>query len=137
MRGGATGVRALLKQARGVPKKGSLAKAAERFLRRQVEWEGATPFDHTPAARTEHAARLSGAQVALRLAARPALDKLLPDLANKRCSDYLRSTPKIELGRSSGPLGCNFRLRSCDGWRCRHAVGMPLIRLQPNLASIL
>ena len=53
----AAGVRALLKQAHRVQFKGSLAKAAERFLRR---------FDHTPAARAEHAARLSEAQVALR-----------------------------------------------------------------------
>ncbi len=65
-RGGAAGVRALLKQARGNGIRGSLAKAAERFLRRQVELEDASPFDTAPAARAEHAARLSEAQVALR-----------------------------------------------------------------------
>ena len=64
VRGGAAGVRALLKQARGI--RGSLAKAAERFLRRQVELEDASPFHAAPAARAEHASRLSEAQVALR-----------------------------------------------------------------------
>ncbi len=43
-----------------------LANAAERFLRRQVELEDASPFDAAPAAKAEHAARLSEAQVALR-----------------------------------------------------------------------
>ncbi len=46
--------------------RGSLAKAAERFLRRHVELEDASPFHAAPAARAEHAARLSEAQVALR-----------------------------------------------------------------------
>ncbi len=62
VRGGAAGVRALLKRARGHSIQGSLAKAAERFLRRQVELEDASPFHDAPAARAEHAARLSEAQ---------------------------------------------------------------------------
>ena len=66
VRGGAAGVRALLKQARAIRIPGSLAKAAERFLRRQVELEDAYPFHAAPAARAEHAARMSEAQVALR-----------------------------------------------------------------------
>ncbi len=66
VRGGAAGVRALLKQARKSGVKGSLAKAAERFLRRQVAIEDASPFHAAPAARAEHAARLREAQVALR-----------------------------------------------------------------------
>ncbi len=66
VRGGAAGVRALLKRAARVQSTGSLAKAAERFLRRQVELEDASPFDAAPAARAEHAARLSEAQAALR-----------------------------------------------------------------------
>ena len=45
---------------------GPLSKAAERFLRRQVELEDAYPFHAAPAARAEHAARLSEVQVALR-----------------------------------------------------------------------
>ncbi len=66
VRGGAAGVRALLKQAGHASVKGSLAEASERFLRRQVELEDASPFDAAPAARAEHAARLSEAQVARR-----------------------------------------------------------------------
>ncbi len=66
VRGGAAGVRALLKQAQGSRLKGSLAKAAERFLRRQTELEDTSPFEHAPAADAEHAARMSEAQVALR-----------------------------------------------------------------------
>ncbi len=66
VRGGAAGVRALLKQARARGATGSLTKAAERFLRRQVELEDASPFGATPAARAEHAARMAEAQVALR-----------------------------------------------------------------------
>ncbi len=62
MRGGAAGVRALLKQAAGIEGTSSLAKAAERFLRRQVELEDASPFHAAPAARAEHAARMSEAQ---------------------------------------------------------------------------
>ncbi len=62
VRGGAAGVRALLKRAAGIEDAGSLAKATERFLRRQVEMEVASPFDAAPAARAEHAARLSEAQ---------------------------------------------------------------------------
>ncbi len=65
VRGGAAGVRALLKQAQGRGVRGSLAKAAERFLRRQVDLEESSPFDRTPTARAEHAARMSEAQVAL------------------------------------------------------------------------
>ena len=56
----------MLKRASGIELRGSLAKAAERFLRRQVELEKASPFDATPAAYSEHAACLSEAQVALR-----------------------------------------------------------------------
>ncbi|MEE8506807.1 MAG: hypothetical protein V3S40_11380 [Kiloniellales bacterium] len=67
VRGGAAGVRALLKRGKRLPvRAGSLAKAAERFLRRQVELEDASPFNAAPAARAEHAARLTEAQVALR-----------------------------------------------------------------------
>ena len=43
--GGAAGVRALLKRAHGRGVRGSLAKAAERFLRRQVELEDAVAED--------------------------------------------------------------------------------------------
>ncbi len=60
--GGAAGVRALLKRAQVSGVAGSLTKAAEHFLRRQVELEDASPFDAAPAARAEHAARLSAAQ---------------------------------------------------------------------------
>ncbi len=66
VRGGAAGVQALLKRAAGIEVTNSLAKAAERFLRRQVDLEEASPFDAAPAARAEHAANLSEAQVALR-----------------------------------------------------------------------
>ncbi len=66
VRGGAAGVRALLKRAAGIEVTNSLAKAAERFLRRQVAMEDASPFHAAPVARAEHAARLSEAQVALR-----------------------------------------------------------------------
>ncbi len=66
VRGGAAGVRALLKRAAGIEVTNSLAKTAERFLRRQVDLEEASPFDAAPAARAEHAAHLSEAQVALR-----------------------------------------------------------------------
>ena len=69
VRGGAAGVRALLKRAHGRGVRGSLANAAERFLRRQVELEDASPFDAAPAARAEHAARMSEAQVVQRLQA--------------------------------------------------------------------
>ncbi len=43
VRDGAAGVRALLKRAGDTSTNGSLAKAAERFLRRQVELEDASP----------------------------------------------------------------------------------------------
>ena len=66
VRGGAAGVRALLKRAHGHGVRGSLAKAAERFLRRHVELEDASPFHDAPAARAEHGARVSEAQVAPR-----------------------------------------------------------------------
>ena len=66
VRRGAAGVRALLKQTHAHCVRGSLAKAAERFLRRQVDLEDTNPFDRTPAARAEHAARMTEAQVALR-----------------------------------------------------------------------
>jgi hypothetical protein len=66
VRGGAAGVRALLKRTHGHRMRGSLTKAAERFLRRQVELEDASPFDAAPAARAEHAARMSEAQLPLR-----------------------------------------------------------------------
>ncbi len=62
VRGGAAGVLALLKRAQDRGVRGSLANAAERFLRRQVELEDASPFDAAPAARAEHAARMSEAQ---------------------------------------------------------------------------
>ena len=82
VRGGAAGVRALLKRAERVQSTGSLAKAAERFLRRQVELEDASPFDAAPAARAEHAARLSEAQVALR-EGRPARTAEVPRAARR------------------------------------------------------
>ncbi len=56
----------MFKRAAGIEVTNSLAKAAERFLRRQVELEDASPFDAAPAAKAEHAARMSEAQVALR-----------------------------------------------------------------------
>ncbi len=65
VRGGAAGVLALLKRAAGIEVTNSLAKAAERFLRRQVDLEESSPFDRTPTARAEHAARMIEAQVAL------------------------------------------------------------------------
>ena len=52
----------MLKRARGQPIQCSLAKASERFLRRQIELEDSSPFDAAPAARAEHAARMSEAQ---------------------------------------------------------------------------
>ncbi len=55
----------MLKRAAGIEVTNSLAKAAERFLRRQIDLEDASPFDAAPAARAEHAARLREAQVAL------------------------------------------------------------------------
>ncbi len=91
VRGGAAGVRALLKQAQGA--RGSLAKAAERFLRRQVELEDASPFDTAPAARAEHAARLSEAQVALR-EGRPARGpSLLPRLGGRLAAPRSAAAP--------------------------------------------
>ncbi len=66
VRGGAAGVRELLKRASETKRICSLANAAERFLRRQVELEDTSPFDAAPAAKAEHAARMSEAQVALR-----------------------------------------------------------------------
>ncbi len=79
VRGGTAGVRALLKRGRDPRTGGSLAKAAERFLGRQVELEDASPFDDAPAARAEHAARMSEAQVALR--EDTALPRRGPDLS--------------------------------------------------------
>ncbi len=79
VRGGAAGVRALLKRAESMGK-GSLAKAAERFLRRQVELEDGSPFDRTPTARAEHAARMSEAQAAL-MEGRPARMAEVPQAA--------------------------------------------------------
>ncbi len=67
--GGAAGILALLKRAAGIEVTNSLAKAAERFLRRQVELEDASPFDAAPAAKAEHAAHMSEAQAAQRLQA--------------------------------------------------------------------
>lgn len=66
VRGGAAGVRALLKRAKSLPVKGSLTRAAERFLGRQVDLEDASPFPDTPAGHAEHAQRMTEAQVALR-----------------------------------------------------------------------
>ncbi len=63
-RGGAAGVRASLERAQGTPVKGSLAKAAGRLLRRQVDLEDANPVPDTPAARAEHAQRMTDSQVA-------------------------------------------------------------------------
>lgn len=65
LRGGAAGVGASLKQAQGIPRKSSLAKYAEQFLRRQVEMEEVTPFPDTPAGHVEHAQRMTDSQVAL------------------------------------------------------------------------
>ena len=63
--------------------RGSLANAAERFLRRQVELEDASPFDAAPAARAEHAARMSEAQVAL-MGGRPARMAEVPRAAVRK-----------------------------------------------------
>ncbi len=95
VRGGAAGVRALLKQAQGSRTRGSLAKAAERFLRRQVELEEASPFDAAPAARAEHAARLTEAQVALR-EGRPARMTEQPRAAVRE--DAARATTSQDFG---------------------------------------
>ena len=81
VRGGAAGVRALLKRATGMEVRGSLAKAAERFLRRQVDLEESSPFDRTPTARAEHAARISEAQEALMGGAR----RVWPRCRGPRC----------------------------------------------------
>jgi len=96
VRGGAAGVRALLKQARRSGVEGSLAKAAERFLRRQTELEDTSPFEHAPAAKAEHAARLSEAQVALRedtaLPRRGADLRAVGGLAFISCERFLQLT---------------------------------------------
>ena len=75
----------MLKQARGSGLKGSLAKAAERFLRRQVELEESSPFHDAPAARAEHAARMNEAQEVLRPAARPARRSGPPACSGAKC----------------------------------------------------
>ena len=54
------------KRAAGIEVTSSLANTAERFLRRHVELEDASPFHDAPAARAEHAAHTTEAQVALR-----------------------------------------------------------------------
>ena len=58
-------VRALLKRSRGTPGRGSLDKAAGRFLRRHVELKDILPFHDAPAARAEHAGHMSRVQEAL------------------------------------------------------------------------
>ena len=93
VRGGAAGVRTMLEQARRLPIRDLLAKAAERFLRRQVELEDASPFDAAPAARAEHAARMSEAQVALR-EGRPA-----------RMADAPRAAVREDVNPSPGTRG--------------------------------
>ena len=105
VRGGAAGVRALLKQAGGIGINGSLAKAAERFLRRQVELEDANPFDNSPAARAEHAARMSEAQVALR-EGRPARMADVPRAAVREDVNIagLRRFGDDELGRQAAQV---------------------------------
>ncbi len=101
VRGGVAGVRTLLKRAKRVPVKGSLAKAAERFLRRQVDLEETNPFDASPAARAEHAERLSEAQVALR-EGRPARMAEVPRAAVREDAANVRHDGQFgddELGR--------------------------------------
>ena len=93
VRGGAAGVRALLKRARSSNTNGSPAKAAERFLRHQVELEDASPFDAAPAAKAEHAARMTEAQVALR-EGRPA-----------RMADAPRAAVREDVNPSPGTRG--------------------------------
>ncbi len=89
------GVRALLKRAKQTGVQGSLAKAAARFLRRQVELEDASPLHDAPAARAEHAARMSEAQVALRegraAGLRPAV---LVAAGDRRCQGGGRYSPR-------------------------------------------
>ncbi len=107
VRGGAAGVRALLKQARKSGVKGSLAKAAERFLRRQVAMEDASPFHAAPAARAEHAARLSEAQVALR-EGRPARIAVIRAVASIGLDHFGESLHSVS-PPGDGPLGVRLR----------------------------
>lgn len=91
VRGGAAGVRALLRRAKTVPIKGALPRAAERFLRRQVELEDTSPFDGTPVGRAEHVERMTEAQVALR-EGRPA-----------RMAETPRATVREDVAKGTDP----------------------------------
>ncbi len=103
VRGGAAGVRALLKRATGIEVRGSLAKAAERFLRRQVEIEDSSPFNATPTARAEHAARMREAQVSLR-EGRPARIAVIRAVASIGLDHFGESLHSVS-PPGDGPLG--------------------------------
>ena len=94
----------MLKRAKQTEVQGSLAKSAERFLRRQVELEEASPFHDAPAARAEHASRMSEAQVALR-EGRPARMAEAPQAAVREgvaIAPHAGLTGDDDLGRLSG-----------------------------------
>ncbi len=113
VRGGAAGVRALLKRAHGHRMRGSLTKAAERFLRRQVDLEESSPFDHTPTARAEHAARMSEAQAAL-MEGRPARMAVAPQAAVREdvaIPPHVGVTGDDELSRQASTLAAEARGR--------------------------
>ena len=107
--------------------KGSLAKAAERFLRRQVELEDASPFDAAPAARAEHAARMSEAQVALR-EGRPARMADAPRAAVREDVNIagLRNFGDDDLGRQAWRVAAEARGRP----------GTALPRRGPDLGAV-
>ena len=120
VRGGAAGVRALLKRAEKVSVKGSLARAAERFLRRQVDLEDASPFPET--ARAEHAERLTEAQVALR-EGRPVRMPEQPRATIRE--DVPKATPASDFGDDE--IGRLATSGAADtGVRGRATVGSPL-----------
>ena len=64
IRGAVVGVRGLLRQVEKLPVKNSMVRAAERFLRRKVELEEASPLEPTPAGRAEHVERIDEAMMA-------------------------------------------------------------------------
>ena len=79
--------RALFKRAGESSTTNLLAKAAERFLRRQVELEDTSPFHDAPAARVEHAARMSEEQGPPRSASMGRRGQVPPE-ARSRCAGF-------------------------------------------------
>lgn len=75
IRGGASGVRALLKRSRDLPPELRTrdVQAAEKFLERKLEMEENNPFGPTLAGQVEHARRMD---IAMRNAVRPLRDTL-------------------------------------------------------------